>query len=44
MYQLDARNKSGQWWSMTAAQYKFLQFYSKPDIFFTHPGYTVREK
>jgi hypothetical protein len=44
MYQLDSRNKAGQWWSMTAAQYKFLQFYSKPDLFFTHPGYTVKEQ
>jgi hypothetical protein len=44
MFQLDTRNKSGQWWSMKASEYKFLQFFSKPDVFLTNPGFTVQNQ
>jgi len=40
LFRLDTKAKGG-WWNMTSSEYKFLQFYSVPDVFFTHPGYTV---
>ncbi len=36
-------SKSG-WWSIEKAELKFLEFYLYPGGFFSHPGYTVKEK
>jgi len=43
MYRLK-NNSKGEWWSISSSQYKFLQFYSVPDLFFPHIGYTVSGK
>jgi len=33
---------SGQWWTISSNEYKSLQFYNKPDLFFMHPNYTYK--
>lgn len=37
-------NLKGGWWNISSSQYKNLKFYSVPDLFFPHSGYTVINK
>lgn len=32
---------SGKWWTLSDSQYKLLEFYFKPSLFFTHTHYSV---
>lgn len=40
IYQLPV-SKSNAWWSIDKVDLQFLEFYTKPVLFFTHPGYLV---
>jgi hypothetical protein len=41
MFRLKVKDSDGKWWSVPEAQYRILQFFSKPDLFFLHPNYTI---
>lgn len=34
----------GKWWTLSNTQYKMLQFYTNPDLFFSHPNITVKKQ
>lgn len=40
VYQLPV-NQSGSWWAIDETESKFLDFFTRPVLFFTHPGYSV---
>jgi len=40
IFQIATGNDSG-WWSITQSAYKFVQFYSTPELFFLHPDYVI---
>ncbi len=37
-----SKEAAGKWWSVSSTEYKTLQFFLEPGLFFTHPGYTVQ--
>jgi hypothetical protein len=43
IYRLQNNNTNAvNWWSIQGAEYKTLQFYSKPDFFFSRPNYSFK--
>jgi hypothetical protein len=43
IYRLQNNNSSsGSWWLIQGAEYKGLQFYGKPDFFFSRPDYSYK--
>lgn len=34
----------GKWWILSDTKYKFLEFYFKPALFFTHTNYSIHSK
>lgn len=42
LHRINTTFTSGRWWAITSSEYKRLQFYNKPDLFFTHPNYSLK--
>ena len=42
LYRVNASSDAGRWWSITSSEYKKLQFYNKPDLFFSHLNYSLK--